>query len=492
MEAKMFGFLALAPESDKPIESIKTIERLRKGPAYGKVKSQRASVNDWPTYRHDAMRTGTASSNINKSLRNSWQAEIGGKLTAPVAAEGLVVVSSIEDHKVTAIDEASGRIKWQYLAGGRVDSAPTINNGMVLFGCSDGRVYCLRASDGAVVWQFFAAPAQRQIIDLDQLESVWPVHGSIMVEGGTAYFAAGRSSYLDGGIRLYGLDPETGKVKYSSLLKNDHPTERGFDPNELTKIAQNATDRKTFEDPDLSDAFSMEGNITDVFVSDGTDIYMRHMRFNRECERQEAGGRHLFSTATLIDEHESHRSYWALSYADFSRTTVAFPWIARSTSIRFKGRMESPHGLMMAYDEDTIWGIRRLEDYTIFSQVNKPLGQSDKATADFAIAEEATTKTDEEVWSWTQTLPIRPRAMVQADGVLLIGGMETIDEKMNQLAIETFEGQNEGLLYIYSSKDGKKLKEIDLPSPPVWDGMAVANGSLYISMENGQVIRLSE
>ena len=105
------------------------------------------------------------------------------------------------------MDADSGEQVWQFTTGGRVDSPPTIHNGMVLFGSADGRVYCLRAADGALVWRFLAAPADRRLMSFGQLESVWPVTGSVLVRDGVLYCTAGRSSYLDGGMHLYRLDP---------------------------------------------------------------------------------------------------------------------------------------------------------------------------------------------------------------------------------------------------------------------------------------------
>ena len=83
---------------------------------------------------------------------------------------------------------------------------------MVLFGSADGRVYCLRASDGQLIWRFLAAPSDQRIGSFDQIESTWPVHGSVLLCEGVAYFTAGRSTYLDGGIRVYGLNPVTGEI----------------------------------------------------------------------------------------------------------------------------------------------------------------------------------------------------------------------------------------------------------------------------------------
>ena len=104
---------------------------------------------------------------------------------------------------------------------------------------------------------------------------------------------------------MYGLEPSTGKVLYETRIRSRHPkADEGKDgPIEMSKkLTQNATDAKTFQAPDLSDAFSMKGGTTtDVLVSDGESIYLRTFRFNRECVRQENMARHLFSTSSLLD-----------------------------------------------------------------------------------------------------------------------------------------------------------------------------------------------
>lgn len=68
----------------------------------------------------------------------------------------------------------------------------------MLFGCVDGCVYCLRLADGELAWRFRAAAEEVKTVALDQVESVWPVHGNVLTQDGIAYFAAGRSSWLDG------------------------------------------------------------------------------------------------------------------------------------------------------------------------------------------------------------------------------------------------------------------------------------------------------
>ena len=124
-------------------------------------------------------------------------------------------------NRILAVD-ASPNGRWIATGGrdGRVrlyrtealDQAPTVLDGLVLFGCRDGSVYCLRATDGELVWRFRAAPDDRRVVSYGQIESVWPVHGSVLVQDGMVYFAAGRSSFLDGGIIVYALDAKTGSV----------------------------------------------------------------------------------------------------------------------------------------------------------------------------------------------------------------------------------------------------------------------------------------
>jgi len=91
----------------------------------------------------------------------------------------------------------------------------------VLFSATDGWVYGQRASDGALVWRFRAAAVDRCIVVRGQLESSWPVPGSVLVQDGVAYFAAGRHTHIDGGIHYYAADPKTGKILWRRQAGRD-------------------------------------------------------------------------------------------------------------------------------------------------------------------------------------------------------------------------------------------------------------------------------
>jgi hypothetical protein len=107
---------------------------------------------------------------------------------------------------------------------------------------------------------------------------------------------------------------------------------------------------------------------------------------------------------------------------------------------------------------------------------------------------------------WTEDVPLYVRAMVLADKTLFIAGPPDIideektfaqlkegDDKVQAKLIaqdNALAGKSGGRLWAVSKETGKKLGEIRLPHLPVWDGMAAANGSLYITTLDGQVIRI--
>ena len=139
---------------------------------------------------------------MDSTVGPKWNAKLGGRLTAPVISGGLVYVAQTDQHRIVAIDQVSGRVVWTYTIGGRIDSPPTIRDGRVVFGGADGWVYCL-TTDGDLVWRYRAAPLDRRAMAFEQLESLWPVHGSVLVHEDSVYCVAGRSIFLDGGLECW-------------------------------------------------------------------------------------------------------------------------------------------------------------------------------------------------------------------------------------------------------------------------------------------------
>ncbi len=89
--------------------------------------------------------------------------------------------AEIAKHTVFALDANNGEKLWSFVAGGRVDSPPTYCAGLIVFGCRDGWVYCLKENDGSLVWRFRATESNTKIFSYGQLESLHPIHGSVLI-----------------------------------------------------------------------------------------------------------------------------------------------------------------------------------------------------------------------------------------------------------------------------------------------------------------------
>ncbi len=526
IEAKLNGFNALAPKRQKTEDRRQKTEeeRLQRGLAYDEIENNKSQVEnpgDWPTYRHDIARSGYTRQKIPAKVKNIWQTHLPGRLSNPVAAEGMTFVTSIDSHTVHALDADNGKQLWGYTAGGRVDSPPTIYQGLALFGSADGWIYCLRSSDGELAWRFRAAPEDRRIVSYGQLESVWPVHGSVLVltpaspdasrGSGQAviYFAAGRSSYIDGGMYLYGLDPRTGKVLSKTNINNRDP-QSDLPPQNTAR------------------GVNMPGALPDVLSSDGQFVYMRHMRFNRAGAEQEPDVTHLFSPAGFLDGSWWHRTYWLYG------TDMNSGWGGWTTAGN-----QAAAGRLLVLDESSVYSFGRLNQYARHgSHVGLPESLTPWPTPDrtsqaigtthyqlFAcskhpevietVPNEVQAKTSQQAnkkssaqsptkksrsrsrtrkgikCRWSESVGLWVRAMVLADKTLFLAGPPVptyIGIADQKTVVEAFEGKKGAVLYAVSAEDGKKLAEYDIESLPVYDGMIAANGRLYISTQDGRLI----
>jgi len=501
--SKFLGFAAVTSGPDRAVEDLADERRLEKGFAYGAVADTKSDpVSDWPTYRHDAARSGATRTNIPSDVAVDWKASLGGTLTAPVAAEGKLFVAETDEHTLNALDMATGKTLWQFIADGRIDSPPTIYRGMVLFGSKDGHVYCLRASDGRLVWRFLAAPHDRLIACFDQVESAWPVHGSVLVDNGTAYFTAGRSTYLDGGIRVYGLEPAIGKILHKGLLEGPH--------------------RNVDKDRDL--AFFLPGANSDVLVSEGGYLYMRQKKMTPELKEVEVDvlsskgaqdvGMHVFSTAGMLDGSWYNRTFWM-----YSKRWPGFQLANQAPKT----------GQLLVVDDEKTYAVRAFyrrnvhslmffpgkEGYMLFADYNtnepqivgeagsrKPLKWLPQSDFSRARGNEMRTLESEafgldkmigytraEPPVWTNWLDVRILAMVKAGDTLFVAGPPDVFDSKDPYA--AFEARKGAKLVAVSAADGKKLSEISLECPPIFDGMIAAGGRLFASLQDGSVVSLA-
>jgi len=508
LESKLSGLCALAPASQRSFRKAAAAEnRLLKGAAYGETLPRGSlDADDWPTYRHDFARSGATQATVNLPLAERWRVELAGRLTAPVAAGGQAYVASQDTNTVYALNADSGETVWTFTAGGRVDSPPTVDRGLVIFGAADGRVYCLRASDGVLVWRFAAAPQEAKLVSYGRLESVWPVHGSVLVREGTVYCIAGRSTLLDGGLRFYRLEAATGRVISENVLY-DHQN-----PQQDVEV------------------LNMPTASTDVLSSDGRRVYMLSQAFDLEGNRlqtldpasdpvdratmQLGEGAHLFSPTGFLDDDAWHRSYWVYGKAFSSGCNW---W--------FRAGRYAPAGRMLVFDGDRVYGFGRETGLFVWSHVleNHLFCSAKQADAEaIARVRQWSTQADRDAvfnrqftrqtsveqrlapalhWSVSGP-PIHVRAMVLAGGTLLVAGPPDVlneDEAFERPfdpPIEAkkaaqdaaYEGKGGALLMALSATEGETIYRLDLAAPPVWDGMAVADDRLYLATVDGEVI----
>jgi outer membrane protein assembly factor BamB len=385
-----------------------------------------------------------------------------------VIAAGKVFVADTDAHAVCALDASDGRLLWRYTTGARVDSPPSYYEGLLLFGSRDGWMYCVRASDGALAWRFRDLP-DRSICAYGQLESAWPVCGSILVKDDVAYFAAGRNSFLDGGIFLYGLDPQTGRVIHQRRMYGPY-NEQGY-PIITSKMTSGS---------------GLDGFKGDIFLTDGQLLYLRQQAFKLDLtplKPEEPRPPHLIPSAGFLETIPHHRTFWTID------TTIRYDIAA--------GR-QAAYGDILVVDGKQFYEVRgyrparispfdpRPNGYALFagvySRANETVTQSrgrkkpPRRTRVQSVAKQR----------WSSHIPLTGKAMVLADNVLFVAGTP-VALPSKDLA-KAYEGRMGGVLWAASASTGEKVAEYRLDAPPVWDGMAVANGRLYLSTEDGQVL----
>ncbi len=86
---------------------------------------------------------------------------------------------------------------------------------------------------------------------------------------------------------------------------------------------------------------------------------------------------------------------------------------------------------------------------------------------------------------WSSKIPVRVQAMVLAGDTLLLAGPPDVAPEDDPYA--AFEGRMGAKFWAISVSDGKRLAEYELVSPPVFDGMAAADGRLYLSGKDGSI-----
>ena len=203
------------------------------------------AAENWPTYRHDNRRTAITSERLQPPLIHAWTYtpnqepcpawdqspakqdfwqeffDLPPRVTFDrayyvVSAEDGVYFGSSADDRIYCLDASTGNERWSYCTDAPVRLPPTVVDSKLYAGSDDGNLYCLNAQDGTLIWKYRPAGTDRRIIGNKRMISLWPIRSGVLVEGDTAYCAAGL--FPQEGAYLCAVDAAQGMEKWKQSI----------------------------------------------------------------------------------------------------------------------------------------------------------------------------------------------------------------------------------------------------------------------------------
>ncbi len=461
------GYAAMAParKGGNPARTAVTdLEFEHQQVATAPANDRAPEATDWPSYRHDPWRSGSTSGQGPATPEIAWQTSLApstqvtgpilddwnedpfskGPITAPVMADGRVVVARPHAHQVVALNADTGKVDWRFTAAGRVDTAPTLYQGLCLFGSRAGWVYCLNASDGQLVWKLRAAPLDERIVTYGQIESPWPVAGSPLVFDDVAYFAAGRQSFADGGILVFAVDSKTGKriwvQRLDTIPQSGYYTSSGLE----------------FDNYDL------------LFRQDD-EVAMSRWKFDARSGAKSAD---LWSAFARINMgHGSAmvpQGCWSYAPRNQSRT-----------------KTYSPRRPLVVFRDRTLIGCR--EDKRAVYRRDFDLEGGEKFETKWITGWAGSTASQKGGVAW-RSQRLAEKAAWRVD----VFDAKTNVQDIHAMALageRIYVVGSKGDLRVLSTSDGSEVSQMKVPQP-AWDGLAVAGGKLFLTTNDQRVLCL--
>ncbi|MFC1734547.1 PQQ-binding-like beta-propeller repeat protein [Candidatus Hydrogenedentota bacterium] len=184
------------------------------------------SAKDWPQYRADAARSGYTSETLSTDLSLKWTyrpthppspAWSGRDTRMPfdqayhtVIASETVLFGSSSDCKVYALDPKTGAEKWSFFTDGPVRFAPAVWRDRAFIASDDGYLYCLRIRDGEQLWKLRGGIDEEMVLGNDRMISRRPTRGGPVIFNDTVYFGSG--IWPSEKVHILAVEPITGKV----------------------------------------------------------------------------------------------------------------------------------------------------------------------------------------------------------------------------------------------------------------------------------------
>ncbi len=450
-------------ERSAPVENA--APQLQKGRAFGLQLSDETANDDWPTFRRDSARSNHSPLTI-PELSLTWKASVSvaasrvdvpththipvESISAPVVYGDQVLVTEPDTHRIVALDAQTGRERWTFTANGRVDSPPTMHRGLCVFGCRDGWLYCLRADDGELNWRLRLAWHDRRIMSLGQLESSWPLHGSVLIHDGLIYATAGRSSSAEGGIRFCVVNPEMGRVVRDTTFGRE------------TSVSV----------------------MNDVLVSDGEFVYLREWQIDPATGK----ARQVMRPRQIRGYPGEVRVPRSMENGPVPPIYLHSSWINTLLDGSWRYALRSYHkgnqrrgfgasfGQLLAFDADTVYGFRT----GLWSLGRRSTPHLFASRRGRAVTDDANPTGYDAASRWMQ--PMADGGWVEA--MLVAGDTLLVSGPVNPADRAT----TGGFLRAHSATDGTLTRAVTLASPPQLDGMAASGGQLYLSLASGDVV----
>jgi len=197
-------------------------------------------------------------------------------------------------------------------------------------------------------------------------------------------------------------------------------------------------------------------------VSDGSSVFMRN---EKVFGSDSATNPHIYSTAGFRDDTWFNRTQWAIGAVSGAQLVVFNDRMA--CGILAYGARNQAHSYRPAG-----------KGYELFAG-----GWQDRTPRKPGAAGSNSGNRKKFAASWQKHVPVSFTTMVLAGGKIFAAGPADIVDPKDALA--ALEGREGARLWIVSAESGDKLGEYQLDSAPVFDGMAIADGRLFLSLNDG-------
>lgn len=201
----------------------------------------------------------------------------------------------------------------------------------------------------------------------------------------------------------------------------------------------------------------------------GEPVWEQRLRDGALADMLVKGSKHLFAHTARLDPKDG--AFKALSdRTDEGALRGISPLIGNVWANRTAWMKGPARGQLLVFDEKRTFGISTLAD-------GDKRTYTRPANGDYRLFARLGDEKSRDAWS--VKLPVQVNAMVLAGEALFVAGAPDVADPKG------------AVLWGVRAAGGEKFFEAQLAAPPVLDGMAAANGRLYISLADGTLVCLA-